>query len=92
MGGRPWHRNRQRGSALLILTVFLVTAALAVFLKQLNQSASRPEYEGRSAAALAEAKEALIGKAAGDSVEVNSRGSNRVWRSGRRSASGGRNG
>lgn len=64
MGGRPWHRNRQRGSALLILTVFLVTAALAVFLKQLNQSASRPEYEGRSAAALAEAKEALIGKAA----------------------------
>lgn len=59
-------QHRQRGFALLAFAVFLTSALLAAFLFRLNHASSRPEYEVRSGVAMAEAREALIGKAVKD--------------------------
>ena len=57
-------KGRQKGAALLIFAVFLVSAVLAVFLKHLNRQGSGFADEARDGEVLLQAKEALIGFAA----------------------------
>lgn len=57
---------RQRGAALLIFVLFMILAATTLFLKQSNAVGSHNYAEMLTANAMAEAKEALIGRAAID--------------------------
>lgn len=57
---------RQRGAALLVMLVILITGAAYLLVSQLNRASSRIEAEKKTREALAQAKEALIGYAAGD--------------------------
>ncbi len=59
-------RARQRGAALLVMLVLLITGGAYLLVSQLNRASGRIETEQKTAAALAQAKEALIGYAAGD--------------------------
>lgn len=56
--------GRQRGAALLIMLVILVVGAAAVLINSLTSSAVKTARQATTAAALAQAKEALIGIAA----------------------------
>lgn len=55
--------NRQKGAALIVLTVILVLAASVVFVSQLNGSQIKVERGKKTALALAEAKAVVIGDA-----------------------------
>ena len=63
-------KGRQKGAALLIFAVFLVSAVLAVFLKHLNRQGSGFADEARDGEVLLQAKEALIGFAAALSLAI----------------------
>ncbi len=55
------NRTRQRGAALLVMLVLLITGGAYLLVGQLNRASGRIEAEKKTAAALAQAKEALIG-------------------------------
>lgn len=55
---------RQRGTALLLLVLLIVSASTFIFLKKLNQQSQQSYREEVTAVSLARAKEALIGYAA----------------------------
>lgn len=63
-------RKNQRGFALLLFATVLMTAAAAVTIKALNNAGANSQIERDkiTAAALAQAKEALIGYAASDAT------------------------
>ena len=52
---------RQRGAALLVMLVLLITGGAYLLVSQLNRASGRIDAEKKTAAALAQAKEALIG-------------------------------
>ena len=60
-------RRSQRGAALLIMVVIMVLGIAAVLVGSLNSSAINVSRQQQTSAALAQAKEALIGYAASDS-------------------------
>src|SRR5512139_3368978 len=57
----PTHPRPQRGAALLIMLVILIVGATAMLLNSLSSTALRLERDRITAAALVQAKEALIG-------------------------------
>ena len=57
---------RQRGAALLVILVLLITGGAYLLVSQLNRVSGRIDAEKKTAAALAQAKEALIGWAVGN--------------------------
>jgi len=59
-------RSSQRGAALLVLLVILVVALAAVLLKSLSSSAINTARQENTSAALAQAKDALLGRAVSD--------------------------
>ena len=59
-------RARQRGQAIFILLVLIVTGVLAVFYSSIRPASGSIERGKTTGAALAQAKDALIGRAAGD--------------------------
>lgn len=59
-------RARQRGAALLVMLVLLITGGAYLLVSQLNRGSGRIAAEKKTAAALAQAKEALIGWAVGN--------------------------
>ena len=61
----PSHRT-QRGAALLIMVVVMVLGIAAVLVGSLNSSSINISRQEKTTAALAQAKEALIGRAATD--------------------------
>lgn len=58
--------RRQRGAVLMLLLLLVSVGALAVFVSGLNRATEQLERDRITAAALAQAKEALIGYAAKD--------------------------
>lgn len=58
--------SRQRGAALLVLLVILVVGLAAVLLKSLSSSAINTARQENTSAALAQAKDALLGRAVSD--------------------------
>ena len=62
--------SKQRGIALIIFALILVMGATALFVSQLDGNDIKIERDKKTAAALAEAKSALIGYAAGTSLLV----------------------
>ncbi len=58
--------HKQRGAALMLLLLLVGVGALAVFVSGLNRATSQLERDRITMAALAQAKEALIGWAAGN--------------------------
>lgn len=58
--------TRQRGAALLVMLVIMVMGATTIFLGSLNGATVQIERDQKTAAALAQAKEALIGRAIRD--------------------------
>lgn len=62
----PTHPHPQRGAALLIMLVILIVGAAAMLLNSLSSTTLRLERDKITAAALAQAKEALIGRAVAD--------------------------
>lgn len=68
-----WHGNnlstfpeRQRGAALLVLMLITFLATTSWILAQSNATSARAQFDKTTASALAQAKEALIGRAAMD--------------------------
>jgi len=59
-------RSRQGGAALLVLLVILLVALAAVLLKSLSTSAINAARQENTSAALAQAKNALLGRAVSD--------------------------
>src|SRR3990167_9391829 len=55
--------TKQRGAALLIMLVVMIIGAITIFVSSLNSSALKIERDKATAAALAQAKDALIGYA-----------------------------
>lgn len=58
--------TRQHGAALLVMLVILITGGVYLLVSQLNRESGRIEAEKKTVAALAQAKEALIGWAVGN--------------------------
>ena len=59
-------RGRQRGQAFLIVVVIIMTGVIAVLYSSIGPASNRIGRENETAAALAQAKDALIGRAASD--------------------------
>jgi hypothetical protein len=59
-------RARQHGAVALLFLLVLTTAVLGIFVSSISSSAIQVDREKQTAAALAQAKEALIGRAAND--------------------------
>src|SRR3990167_7392655 len=55
--------TKQRGAALLIMLVVMIIGAITIFVSSLNSSALKIERDKATAAALAQAKDALVGYA-----------------------------
>jgi type II secretory pathway pseudopilin PulG len=53
---------RQRGAALMVMLIVLIIGAAMMFVASLNSSALQIEHDKKTAAALAQAKDALIGQ------------------------------
>lgn len=60
---KQWDWNKQRGAALLVMLLILVVGAAAVLLNALNSAAVRLARQAQTQAALAFAKDALVGRA-----------------------------
>ena len=58
--------RQQRGAALMVMLVILIVGASAMLLSSLSSTAARNERDQITADVLAQAKEALIGRAASD--------------------------
>ncbi|MCP5269453.1 MAG: hypothetical protein H6943_10540 [Zoogloeaceae bacterium] len=58
--------RHQQGAALLLALLLVVIVGLSIFVAQLSPAAAKFAIEQRTQAALAQAKEALIGRAAAD--------------------------
>ena len=58
--------TRQHGAALLVLMLVIFLAATAFYLRQVSGSNARRQIDSVTARAMAQAKEALIGRAAAD--------------------------
>ena len=73
IGGDPSYRcDTQRGAALLVLLVIISVAALYLFTDRLSVAQVRDERERKTADALSQAKQALVGRAA---IDINRPGS-----------------
>jgi type II secretory pathway pseudopilin PulG len=59
----PPGQARQRGAALMVMLIILVLGLAATLVSSLNSASLRNERQARTAAALAQAKDALIGYA-----------------------------
>jgi hypothetical protein len=65
--------RRQRGAVLMLLLLLVSVGVLAVFVSGLNRATQQQERDRITAAALAHAKEALIGFAAGVDISTTGR-------------------
>jgi hypothetical protein len=63
-------RNPQQGAALLLALLVIVLGGLSVFLAQFNRRSSAYDRDRITADALAQAKAALIGQAAGSAMDI----------------------
>jgi hypothetical protein len=61
-------RARQRGAALLIILVILLVGIAAVLINSLTAAAAKNARQEKTAAALAQAKDALLGRAVSDNT------------------------
>lgn len=59
-------RSKQHGAALMIMVVLMVVGLISILVSSLNSSALQSARQGQTAAALAQAKSALIGRAVSD--------------------------
>ena len=62
----PRNSQRQRGAAILIMTLILMLGLITLFTFRMDRKAPELEADRKTAMALAQAKEALLGRAASD--------------------------
>jgi hypothetical protein len=68
----PFIDQRQRGAVFIVMLVFLIMGAVTFLVSSLNSSAVQIKRDEVTAMALAQAKEALIGRAVADSSSPGS--------------------